>query len=729
MWTTRFFTEFKDDDQGLWRVDIQAPDYSGAPVRLTPAGNPLEWMSSGSESQTESMIGSTGTLRLLIETPEEMALFTSGGVLPTSALSRRVIVTRESIVVWVGYVQMQTFSQDWEAAPVEIELPLMDTVEVLSHIYIGESETAQTTMALMRSAYRKALQGDAGTDGYEVGGVTSTDFLRTTNPTYRGRIGYTSTLWSDAQVFPGYYAAADDKDRMSYADALEQILSPFGRLWQIGARWHVDRYTTETGAYIYMPNPNGRPTFVTRSGYTVPLTDISESVAGADNNQSVLPPPSKVTATYRPEDGVVDYAGDTVVELKADNIKSDSSSGATNVEWIETNEETSTHNLLRYLRIGNGNKDSAFTWPVEVVGRHHMEADYYQYRATPDLGEGTHYRSKVIADGLLSGNPGPWCQVVQNSDGWKVVEGQTLCMRRTFDIVENVNEQGHDYLLKQDIITLRILRELVTSDLSVLKLTMKMQTMQLNKDADFSGADHTQEIYHPLVQLFWSQTANGTPSRVYNYTTGGWDECAGYFFPDTADSPHMAPYDSVSRGRVFHIFAHRGYLSVRIYASGWTSPGAGAPTISYAEKYLANRGDADWFVVTDFKLEYAPWIGSEPVRLLDWDTSYRDEKEYEYNNGSEEVSLQFKTLAGVDPTPETMLAPRRGFCDDARVVVKNSREMVDIDAVQVTQADGIPGVTGFSLFSFNGAIYFPAAIGMTARDNTVRLKLIRTIEH
>lgn len=736
MWTTRFFTEFRDDDQGLWRVDIQAPDYSGAPVRLTPAGNPLEWMSSGSESQTENMIGSTGTLRLLIETSEEMALFTAGGVLPTSALSRRVIVTREALTVWVGYVQMQTFSQDWEAAPVEIELPLADTVEVLQHIYIRETETAQTTMALMRSAYRKALQGDAGTEGYEVGGVSSTDFLRTNVKEYRDRYNEKNGKdWTEAAVFTEHYCEPEKDgkpgDRTTYSEAIAQILSPFGRLSQIGPRWLVAMASVfNSGIYRTSPINSNQLLPVTQDEWYEP-TYISEAVAGADNNQSVLPAPSKVTANYDPEEGAVDFSGDTIIQLDGDNIKSNACGGARTVDWSD---DSGAHSLC-YMKIGNGNSDSAFLWPVVVAKPEHMTADFYQYRVMPDGLVGTQYRSKRVSDGLLSGNPGPWCQVVQNLEGWKVVEAHTLCFRRTFNITENVNEQGHDYLLKQDVITLRVLRELITSTASVVKLTAKMQVGNLTREADFSGADHTQEIYHPFVQIYWSATMNGSPTGVLNRHDGSWIDCAsrGFYTPDNADDASMIPYDRMTHGQQFHLPENRGYVSLRLYASGWTTPGAGAPTISYAEKYYANRGDQEWFTLTDLKLEYAAWTGTTPVTLLDWNKEYTDDKEFQYNNGSEEVSLNFKTLAGAAPSASTLLAPRWGFCDYAMNVVSSSREMVDIDAVQVTQADSIPGVTRFSLFQFQvkdeqkPRLYFPAAVGMNARDNTVSLKLIRTL--
>ena len=739
MWTTRFFTEFRDDDQGRWRVDIQAPDYSGAPVRLTPAGNPLEWMSSGSESQTESMIGSTGTLRLLIETPEEMALFTSGGVLPKSALSRRVIVQREALTVWVGYIQMQTFSQDWEAAPVEIELPLMDTVEALNHIYIDIDETAATTMQLLRSAYAKALQGDGylrekeagqAPTGYEVGGVSLTDFARTNVKEYRDRYNERNGKdWTEATVFTEHYCEPEKDgkpgDRATYSEAIAQILSPFGRLSQMGPRWFFG-IANVFRSDIYKPDPNKENKLIqVDMSEWYDTTDISYAVAGADNNQSVLPAPSKVTANYNPEEGAVDFSGDTIIQFDGDNIKSNACSGARTVDWSD---ESGAHSL-RYMKIGSGNSDSAFLWPVVVAKREHMTADFYQYRVMPDEQTGTQYRSKRVSDGLLSGNPGPWCQVVQNTDGWKVIEAQTLCFRRTFDIVENVNEQGHDYLLKQDIITLRVMREIITSTASVAKLTAKMQVGNLTKEADFSGADHTQEIFHPLVQIYWSATMNGNPTKVLNRHDGSWIDCAsrGFYTPDNADDASMIPYDRMTHGHQFHLPGNRGYVSLRLYASGWTTPGAGAPTISYAENYYANRGDQEWFTLTSLKLEYAAWTGTTPVTLLDWNKEYTDDKEYQYNNGSEEVSLNFKTLAGAAPSASTLLAPRWGFCDYAMNVVRSPREMVDIDAVQVMDDYGIPGVTRFSLFSFNDANYYPAAIGMNAKDNTVSLKLIRTL--
>ena len=112
---------------------------------------------------------------------------------------------------------------------------------------------------------------------------------------------------------------------------------------------------------------------------------------------------------------------------------------------------------------------------------------------------------------------------------------------------------------------------------------------------------------------------------------------------------------------------------------------------------------------------------------LEWNDGYVDDKEYQYGNGSEEVSLRFSTLAASSPSASALLAPRWGFCDYAMNVVRSPREMVDIDAVQVTQGGDIPGVTRFSLFTFDGKTYFPAAVGMNARENTVQLKLIRTL--
>lgn len=752
MWTTRFFTEFRDDDQGRWRVDIQAPDYSGAPVRLTPAGNPLEWMSSGSESQTENMIGGTGTLRLLIETPEQMALFTTNGVLPNSALSRRVIVTREAVTVWVGYVQMQTFSQDWEAAPVEIELPLMDTVEALSHIYIDTDETATTTMQLLRSAYAKALQGDgyerekkAGQTptGYEVGGVSVTDFARCDTPQYWGRTGPSATkMWSDAQVFTAYYVGPEqDGERKTYAEAITQILAPFGRLSQIGARWFIGKYHTSITGNYSKPNPEKPDKW--ESTEPADVTDISYAVAGSDNNQSVLPIPSKVTATYRPEEGAVDYSGDSIVEFRDDNIKSNASSRGTafDVEWTDGEGSEQKSHRLRYLCIGNGinnNKsDSTLDWPVTLIDRNNFRCTW-QVLSNAQGGDYDHGpisdRNLEFFDGAVfrgQNNPSnynrTWRQILNKDAGWKVSETQAYGMN--CNIIRTWHEDSlwfyTNYDMRGDIVTLAIDDELVTSDTFALSLKFAMKIERLTDEASFIGTNENTKVWQPMVQLYWSSKKGGTPTRVYDRTTGEWNGCSGYFFPHDAHDVTMVPYSDVQNGKLFHLHEGRGFLSVRIYSSGWPSNGEDM-TIEAPTWHHVNNPDT-FFVMTGFKLEYEPWVGGTPDTLLAWNESFRDEKTVTYNNGTEELALRFQTLAGAEPTPDAFLAPRWGYNDYPKAVVTRPREMVDIDAVQVTTDSGIPGVTRFSLFQFNGANYYPAAIGMNAKDNTVRLKLIRTL--
>ena len=739
MWTTRFFTQFRDDDNGLWRVDIQAPDYQGAAVELEAAGNPLEWKNNGSEDQTENIISGTGSLRLVI-TEATVAHFVTGGVMPDKALNRRVIVTREALTVWVGYIQMQTFNQDWEAAPVEIELPLMDTVEALSSIYIDNTETATTTMQLMRSAYAHALQGDnPEATGNEVGGVSPTDFARTDTPQYWGRSGATTKTWSDAAVFAAYYVGPEqDGERKTYAEAIAQILAPFGRLLQIGARWFIGKYHTSTPGYYYKPipaNPN-------KWEATEPadVTDISYAVAGADNNQSVLPIPSKVTAAYRPEEGAVDYSGDSIVEFRDDNIKSNASSGAAiDVRWTdgEGSEQKSHH--LRYLCIGNGISGSTLDWPVTLVDREH-------YHLSWNVESWTGYDEGDIKDRVINFYNGArfpsflsesnanstWRQVLNHDEGWKTSEAQAYCM--SCNITREWNDDRRPtqpyntwYNMWGDIVTLAIADELVTSSTFALSLKFAMKTERLTDEASFIGENENTKMWQPMVQLYWSKKKGGTPTKVYDRTTGKWNTCQGFFFPDSGHDVTMVRYEEIKNGKLFHFPEKHdhGFLSMRIYSSGWPADGE-SMTVEAPNWHHVNNPET-FFVMTSFKLEYNPWVGSTPNTLLAWNESFRDEKTVTYNNGTEELSLQFKTLAGAEPTPDAFLAPRWGYNDYPKSVVTKPREMVDIDAVQVTQGGDIPGITRFSLFQFDGKTYFPAAVGMNARENTVHLKLIRTL--
>ena len=139
MWYQLYNIGFKDLNGGAWLVQVQGEDSLRASVTLTAAADPLVWNNGGKGEIGDCVLGGTGYLRIRIEEETEAEL-RPGRLLPRSATDRRVVVTRNGAVVWLGFIQPQTFDQDWVAAPYEIELPIMDTVEVLKSLYIDDTD-------------------------------------------------------------------------------------------------------------------------------------------------------------------------------------------------------------------------------------------------------------------------------------------------------------------------------------------------------------------------------------------------------------------------------------------------------------------------------------------------------------------------------------------------------------------------------------------------------------
>lgn len=70
----------------------------------------------------------TGYIRIVAESTDLL-----NDLMPTDAMDKKVILydVTNSAIRWAGYIQPQDFSQSWESAPYEIELPVMNSFEVM----------------------------------------------------------------------------------------------------------------------------------------------------------------------------------------------------------------------------------------------------------------------------------------------------------------------------------------------------------------------------------------------------------------------------------------------------------------------------------------------------------------------------------------------------------------------------------------------------------------------
>lgn len=311
----RYFILFDDVNGNKWKISIQDPTFSGTAVQLTGGETPVRWEGEGDESQDEVVWGSTGNIQLVCLEGQE-SLFTSGNILPVNINDRRVQVLRymnsEWVIYWQGFIKPETFSQDWDSAPYEIDLPIVSAIAASEYFELpgldnsNIFEEAANVWALLACAI--SILGCDYTYVYtnkpeyeDFNGVKSYDSLGRTRHWTEGR----ATMLDFYEFSSGYTTPATVKD------LLEMICYPYGKIYEhnraivISISWKdsADSNARWYSAGIYDTLPGGGVDYDSiimdpqRFGLdmyidTVNLSDIA--TAGTDNNNSILPPPMRV---------------------------------------------------------------------------------------------------------------------------------------------------------------------------------------------------------------------------------------------------------------------------------------------------------------------------------------------------------------------------------------------------------------------------------------------------
>lgn len=661
MWYPLYFTRFKDDNQGDWTVEVQGTEAPEGPVVEIEAGdNPLTWMGDGNAGMTQVILGATGTLGLFV-TEDTLQHISMGKLLPDAALNRRVVAKREGVTVWVGFIQPQTFNQAWEAPPFNVGLALMDTVAALKYVYVEQGETAGNILDMIFSAYQK------------VGGEkTRREFLRTNVKAYNGRDDiYTGHPdWGTGKVFPEFWTSDPDK-KVSYDEVLSILLSPHARLMQTGETWFVGRDDITT-TRLYRPADAGGGQLAPNET-SASNTDISHAVAGSNNTQAQLPPPSKVTSNYSPDEGTINVSGDKLFHLTSEFIVGDGVSYVTDVPRQDGT-------VLRYLFLtdikGNFRRTSKI---------HHYAVDW----------SGT----VVSNDWRTNGDMAPgWAQVLLreaaafDTPSFTMDKELVFCGRRKR---ENTGSTSFHNTWSEDYIEIQT------------PVYVQRGTNMLQIKAEAFGMDLNTPDGAALAVFFGDK-----PGQLSKYL-GGWASEWNTYDPGNIFQPFYYVAESLRKGVNFHLPSGKttGYITIMI------TPGVTNETESFGDDYTV--------AYTELSLSYVP-ENLDPRKPMQWNKEAVNNRNESLAGGVDDVTMNFQTLAGATPDASTFFAPRRGF-DDSIHFVKTPREMVDIEGVMVTTPEGIPGITLFSLFQFGGKVYFPAAIGMNAKDNIVSLKLIRTL--
>jgi len=712
MWYDAYKIQFKDIDEGLWVIMIQSNEPPTGLVELQPSASPLEWKGKSDGAQDECLLPTTGTLRLLIENDEDARELQVGRLLPKKFGDRRVVVTREGVIAWQGFLLPETFDQDWVAPTFEIELTVCDMVSALQYVYIDTADTSRNIIQLLHTAYQR------------VGGeLPIGEFLVSDTKLYTGRDGkQTNHYWGSGEFYPSYFIDPSGEKQTAYQDIVEVLLSPYGRLRQIGNRWYVGTSNAST-ANLYTPNPDGSG-HMDGAPQAQVIMDIDDEVAGTKNTESILPSPSKVTLKYKPEDGAVDYSGDDIVKMESDDITGPYSNGPRDMAG------------LRYMDVPPENLKWPFTfdrhaWVMDYEIRHPRGSAVNTFPCFPTGAQRLEHRSVVDCT--------RWSQVLEFESGtWAVKKGLVLGGRRYLYPPSYYYQPGSDYDIYGDfkwevsVDTLRLMRELLSSSQFCLMVKAKSTYADLNTSDEYSPGSSL--CVRPYLQIYYSPTHTGTPTHVLRFTPGNlhWSSCNGFFQPtytpgvyiegECRDSS-LIPVKKFEGGMKFGLLNGRGYISIRVYGGQWIDQ-------SMEKDILFNGGHypliATHTILSELDITYSEVVSDATHRLLEWNDEISSTVETKLAGGTEELQLDFKTLAGDPNTAETYLAPRRGFCDSRKAYIDTPRQLLDLGAVSMKNFN-LAGLAYPASFRFDGAEYFPLAVGMDCRNNRASLKLIRTL--
>lgn len=700
MWYNAYTIEFRDIDEGLWTILIQSQEAPSDVISITPSKKPFEWKGKAKGEQNELFLPTTGTLRLWI-TEETIGELKIGKLFPSKFNDRRIIAQRNGVVAWQGFLLPETYDQDWVAPPFEIELSVCDTVSALQYVFIDGEDSSTNIIQLLHTAYKR------------VGGELSVgEFLVSDTQLYYARNGAPTSRrvhWGSGEVFPSFFIDPEGKDKKNYRDVIEVLLSPYGRLRQIGSRWYVGT-DAPVSASLYKPNANGAGRLDGGRMATI-VVDMDDEIAGKKNTESILPPPSKVTLKYEPEDGAVDYSGDQIVKMDSDVITSSYSNGPRDMAG------------LRYMDVSPEN----LKWPF-IVTRFAWWQKYEIHRVqitqpmiVPTGEQHLYERAAWDSTGFS--------QVLEHESGtWAVKDGLVLGQRRSFTSISSDTTFSWEVSVDQ----FRMQREVLSSEEFCVKLKLKSVYADLQARDEYSPGNDL--CIRPYVQVYYCSTPNGTPTKVLRYNGGGiwWESCSGFFTPPYDKTmringeEHDTSLISVAKcesGLKFGIPNGRGYISFRVYAGSWIPSGM-------QSDILFNGGHSPLInahsILSELDVTYSEVISDATHHLLEWNKEVTSTVTTELSGGTEELDLEFKTLAGDTNTAETYLAPRRGFSDSKNAYCSRPRFLLDIGAVSLKNFD-LAGLAYPAVFRFNGEAYFPLSVGMDCRMNRVSLKLIRTL--
>lgn len=700
----RYYILFEDVDGTQWRVSIQDPIFSGTATALTGGANPIIWEGEGDESQEEVVLGSTGKISLICLDGQQ-SLFTEGNILPSSINDRRVQVFRNmgnsDALFWQGFIKPETFSQDWDSAPYEIELPIVSAIaateyfimplpseEAFNDPFWSVSNIAALIRAIIVSVgcdFRLILTNKP--ELLDMAGNT----VMIERPSLPGE--YYPEHWTQGTVSSMWFYDVESgvMKPKTFKDVLEEICYPYGKIHEYGYNLAFLMRTKDDAAseapLFQMPvwedesegeiDTSVRFTDFEDDVMQIAMSDIE--TASTDNTKSLLHAPKSVSFSNDIE------KKQDIFELTDKFIKptlplGDSLSGLP-IEFIDLSGNTRYLYMIdpQYVDLQSLFKawnfvNTAFCRVIEVVGE---SATDVNYNITVPLGFCFNINS-LDHSGKAASATFSFCNGFLSRNTRNAIKLSLKCYYLGF--VDPIEDDVYETPSLGAFLTFRLYDETVG--------------LYLNYD-------DSSEIWS------WSATAQDIKLRNLSFEN---NECV-LLFNENRNTGDNQPHE-------------------------FTISFLAASTIANSDiHYGPNTSDLNWgLLYATLKMEYVKSkTFFEDVLMGEFANPVLNNGNNIENGGDgEELQINFNTMACKKHTIDgSMMLPANSFCNAKTYIDTGAREKIEINDAKFERyfwggSYYWDFVTSYAVVTDGNKVYIPVAVGMNPRMNTLKLTLVST---
>lgn len=713
-YTERYYILFADVDGNQWKVSIQDPTFTGTATQLTGGEFPVIWEGEGDESQDEVVLGSTGKLSLVCLAGQE-SIFSVGNLLPSVINDRRVQVMRYANggwnLYWQGFIKPETFSQDWDRTPYEIELPIVSAVAALEYFimpppsYNGVNYDAYNEIFFDVSNIAGLIRAIIVASGCDFRRIVTNkpellDMAGNTvmipRPGYEGQTypehwtqGTASSLWY-------YDVDGGVMTPKTFKDVLENICQPYGKIHEYQHDLAFLMRTKDDAAngaiLFYMPvwenyetgeiSEDVRFGDYTDYGSIKKIALSSIKTAGTDNSTSNIAAPSSVkflndidkkNEIFELSDKLIKQTLPLANSMSGLPIESVSFNGMTRYlycidkdyidltfadDWIFTN-------------AGSGDPDMAFCRVIEVSGDSNTNVDY----------------NITVPLGFCFNLP-----VTSGSTPGAIIQ----------------------FTLKNGILT-RVGRNLA-------KMTIKCY--YIGEEDPINGV-YTASERPSQKAIFKLSVFDENTEKYLTYVSSPSSGQPHWQWTATATDIDLEDFDFENNECTMLFNEDRG--------SNDNKPHKLTITLKPVSNIPVSLGTPYGLLFCTFKMEYQKSkTFYEDVLMGEFGNApLNNGNNIDVGGGGEEISINFNTMAAKKQTIDgSMALPANSFCNAKTFIDLEQREKIEIEAAQFERyyqsSHYFDLALNYAVITDGSKVFIPVAVGMNPRMNTLKLTLVST---